>query len=148
MTTTGVVGRGIVGLAVAREILRRRARDFLRCWVRGTPLSSKIWETGRVDAMTMLDREAIAHACDRFGVARLRIFGSAATGNFDPKRSDLDFFVDFLPEVDDLLGNYLALNEELERILGREVDLIMSDAVKNPYFAAAAFPTAKDVYAA
>ncbi|WP_292651391.1 nucleotidyltransferase domain-containing protein [Nocardioides sp.] len=101
-----------------------------------------------MNAMTMLDREAIARACDRFGVARLRIFGSAVTGDFDPNRSDLDFFVDFLPDVDDLLGNYLALNEELERILGREVDLVMSDAVKNPYFAAAAFPTAKDVYAA
>ncbi|GGU31291.1 hypothetical protein GCM10007979_32870 [Nocardioides albus] len=113
-----------------------------------TPLLSKIWDTRRVNAMTKLDREAIARACNRFGVARLRIFGSAVTGNFDPKRSDLDFFVDFLPEVEDLLGNYLALNEELERILGCEVDLVMTDAVKNPYFAAAAFPTAKDVYAA
>ncbi|MGH3997931.1 MAG: nucleotidyltransferase family protein [Pseudonocardiaceae bacterium] len=98
--------------------------------------------------MTTLDREAIAQACDRFGVARLRLFGSAVTGAFDARHSDLDFFVDFLPDVDDLLGNYLALNEELERILGREVDLVMSDAVKNPYFAAEAFPTAKDVYAA
>lgn len=101
-----------------------------------------------MNAATLLDREAIAHACERYGVARLRVFGSAVSGRFDPNRSDVDFFVDFLPEVHDLLGNYLALNEELERIVGRKVDLVMSDAVENPYFAAEAFRTAQDVYAA
>ncbi len=81
-------------------------------------------------------------------MARLRAFGSVVTGRFDPVRSDVDFFVDFLPEVRDVLGNYLALNEEPARIVGREVDLVMSDAVENPYFAAEAFRTAQDVYAA
>jgi len=99
-------------------------------------------------AAPLLDRAAIASACRRYGVARLRAFGSAVTGQFDPDRSDVDFFVDFLPEVHDLLGNYLALTEELERIVGRKVDLIMSDAVENPYFAAQTFRTAQDVYAA
>lgn len=92
-----------------------------------------------MDGAPLLDREAIAGACDRFGVARLRVFGSAVTGRFDPECSDVDFLVDFLPDVQDLLGNYLALNEELERIVGRKVDLVMSDAVENPYFAAEAF---------
>lgn len=96
----------------------------------------------------VLDREAVARACERHGVARLRVFGSAVTGRFDPERSDIDFFVDFLPEVHDLLGSYLALKKELERIIGRKVDLVMSDAVENPYFAAEAFRTAQDVYAA
>ncbi|WP_328530369.1 nucleotidyltransferase domain-containing protein [Nocardioides sp. NBC_00368] len=101
-----------------------------------------------MDAAPELDYEAITRACERLGVARLRIFGSAASGNFDPESSDLDFFVDFLPEVHDLLGNYLALTEELETIVGRKVDLVMSDAVENPYFAAQAFSSAQEVYAA
>lgn len=101
-----------------------------------------------MDTVTILDREAIARACERYGVARLRVFGSAVTGRFDPAHSDVDFFVDFLPEVHDLLGNYLALNEELARIVGRKVDLVMSDAVENPYFAAEALRTTQDVYAA
>lgn len=101
-----------------------------------------------MDAAPLLDRAAIASACRRYGVARLRVFGSAVTGQFDPERSDVDFFVDFLPDVHDLLGNYLALNAELERIVGRKVDLIMSDAVENPYFAAQAFHAAQDIYAA
>lgn len=96
----------------------------------------------------VLDREAIARACKRHGVARLRIFGSATSDRFDPKRSDIDFFVDFLSDVQDLLGSYLALKNELENIVGRKVDLVMSDAIENPYFAAEAFHTAQDVYAA
>lgn len=78
----------------------------------------------------------------------MRVFGSVVTGGFDPDRSDIDFIVDFLPAVHDLLGNYVALNEELERIVGRKVDLVMSDAIENPYVAADAFRTARDVYAA
>lgn len=101
-----------------------------------------------MDVQTPLDPEAIARVCRRHGVARLRVFGSAITDRLDPDRSDVDFFVDFLPEVHDLLGNYLALCEDLEGILGRSVDLVMSDAVENPYFAAQAFGTAQDVYAA
>lgn len=101
-----------------------------------------------MDAATLFNREEIVRACKRHGVARLRVFGSVVTGRFDPDRSDVDFFVDFLPEIHDLLGSYLALNEELEKIVGRKVDLVMSDAVENPYFAAEAFRTAQDVYAA
>lgn len=101
-----------------------------------------------MDAATLLNREEIMRACKRHGVARLRVFGSVVTGRFDPDRSDVDFLVDFLPEVHDLLGSYLALNAELEKIVGRKVDLVMSDAVENPYFAAEAFRTAEDVYAA
>lgn len=101
-----------------------------------------------MDRALLLDRDAITHACEQYGVARLRIFGSAVAGGFDPNRSDVDFFVDFLPEVQDLLGNYLELNEELSRITGHKVDLVMSDAVENPYFAAEAFRNAADVYAA
>lgn len=112
------------------------------------PFDAIFWDTGCMNAAPVLDYAAITRACERFGVARLRIFGSAASGGFDPDRSDLDFFVDFLPEVHDLLGNYLALTEELETIVGRKVDLVMSDAVENPYFAAQAFRSAQEVYAA
>lgn len=45
----------------------------------------------------MLDLDAIARACKRYGVERLRIFGSALTDHFDPEGSDIDFLVDFAP---------------------------------------------------
>jgi predicted nucleotidyltransferase len=99
-------------------------------------------------AAMVLDIAAIERACEQYGVKRLRVFGSAATGTMDADHSDVDFFVDFLPEVDDLLGNYLALQSDLAQIVGRKVDLVMSDAVENPYFAAEAERSARDVYAA
>ena len=34
---------------------------------------------------------ALQALCRRFGVRRLDLFGSAATGRFDPALSDLDF---------------------------------------------------------
>lgn len=99
-------------------------------------------------AVALLDRDAIGRACQRFGVARLQVFGSAVTDDFDPDRSDVDFFVDFQPQVVDLLGHCLGLKGELERITGRKVDLVMTDAVENPYFAAEASRSAQDIYAA
>lgn len=101
-----------------------------------------------MNPVALLDRDAIARACQRFGVARLRVFGSAVTDQFDPERSDFDFFVDFQPQVADLLGNYLGLTAELEQITGRKVDLVMTDAVENPYFEAEASRDAQDLYAA
>ena len=31
------------------------------------------------------------------------------------------------------LGRWLQLNEELQVVLGRKVDLLMGDSIKNPY---------------
>lgn len=103
---------------------------------------------GRMTAATILDREAIARACIQFGVQRLRLFGSAVSDRFDPVRSDVDFLVDFLPGRDNLFDDYFGLRAELERIVGRSVDLVVARSVKNPYFKASAFNSAQEVYAA
>lgn len=96
----------------------------------------------------LLDSDAIRIACERYGVTRLRVFGSALTARFDPERSDVDFLVDFIPDNDNLFNDYFDLKAELERIVGREVDLVDASAVQNPYFKARAFGSAQDVYAA
>ncbi len=42
------------------------------------------------------DRRAeVAALCERYGVKRLDLFGSAAGDGFDPEASDLDFVVSF-----------------------------------------------------
>ncbi len=46
------------------------------------------------------NRDQIAALCQRFGVRRLEMFGSAASGSFDPERSDVDFLLDFGAEYD------------------------------------------------
>jgi predicted nucleotidyltransferase len=77
-------------------------------------------------------RDAVAALCRRYGVARLEVFGSAARGlDFDPKRSDFDFLVEFekpsnLPPLEQFFG----FAEALEKLLGRPVDLVERKAVE------------------
>jgi len=48
-----------------------------------------------VTVKVAIDTKALSEACARFGVARLRVFGSVLNDHFDPQASDIDFLVDF-----------------------------------------------------
>ena len=96
----------------------------------------------------VLDREAIGRACRAHDVRRLRLFGSAASDRFRPEHSDVDILVDFTPGTPDPFDAYFGLKEDLERILGRKVDLVMAEAMRNPHFAASALAGAVELYAA
>lgn len=79
--------------------------------------------------------EQVVTACLKRHVARLELFGSAATGAYDPHRSDLDFLVEFLPlDPTQLAGAYFGLASDLEAIFDRPVDLVTSTSIRNPYF--------------
>lgn len=94
--------------------------------------------------------EAIQEICSRYGVARLEVFGSATDGTFDPDHSDIDFLVEFMPDYDlgPWMANYHDLREELMGLLGREVDLVMAGAPRNPFFLRELNRTRKVLYAA
>lgn len=92
-----------------------------------------------------VDMKAIARACEKHGVMRLRIFGSVLGDSFDCETSDVDFLVDFLPGRGGLFHDYFDLKEDLERIVERGVDLVDAGAVRNPYFARSAFGSAEDL---
>ena len=68
-------------------------------------------------------RSEIAALCRRFGVRRLDVFGSAARGDFDPARSDIDFLVEFATEEDNF-ARFVDFKEALEVLLARRVDLV------------------------
>jgi uncharacterized protein len=74
-------------------------------------------------------REELAELCRRFHVRRLDVFGSAARGDFDPARSDLDFLVEFAAPEDELAG-FLDFKEALEALLARRVDLVDRKAIE------------------
>ncbi len=93
-------------------------------------------------------RSEVAALCSRFGVQSLEVFGSAANGAFDPARSDIDFLIEF--SVDDkssLFHRYFGLQEALEQLFGRKIDLVTASALKNPYFIAAVNQSRQPVYA-
>ena len=83
-------------------------------------------------------RAAVAALCARFHVRRLDVFGSAARGtDFDPARSDIDLLVEFDPgQATPTFADVLALQDALESLFGRKVDLAMAGAIRNPYLRA------------
>ena len=79
-------------------------------------------------------RPAIAAICQRHGIRRLEVFGSAARANdFDPAHSDADFLVEFASGVHPGLNAIFGAKADLEALLGRGVDLVEPGAVRNPY---------------
>jgi len=94
-------------------------------------------------------REAIAELCARYGVARLDVFGSALRDDFRPGESDVDLLVEFAP-MDGYAKAvaYFDLLEALQELLGTEIDLVMTGAVKNRYIARDIERTRQLLYAA
>lgn len=87
--------------------------------------------------------------CRRFGVRRLEVFGSVATGQDDPTRSDIDFLVEFEPlPAGTYADAYFGLLESLEALFERPVDLVVARAITNPYFRESVDQTRTLVYAA
>ncbi|MEX2213353.1 MAG: nucleotidyltransferase domain-containing protein [Phycisphaeraceae bacterium] len=69
-----------------------------------------------------IDRQAIAAFCRRHHIRRLSLFGSALRDDFD-EDSDVDLLYVFDPEY--VPGwEIVDIAEELERMLGRRVDLV------------------------
>ncbi len=93
--------------------------------------------------------EELKRLCLHYGVRRLDLFGSAATGRYDLKKSDLDFLVEFQPSAFDAYADaYFGLLEALGQLFGRPVDLIVGSAIKNPYFLQSVEQTRIPVYEA
>lgn len=93
-------------------------------------------------------QDEIAALCHQYGIRKLELFGSAATGTFDPETSDLDFIVD-LGEYDEGVSHRsLGFAEALNALCGRPVDVITAPPIRNPFFRAEVDETKQPVYAA
>ena len=72
-------------------------------------------------------RAAILATAKRHGAQNVRIFGSVARGDFDEK-SDLDFLVEM--ESGRSLLDHASLMLDLEKLLGRKVDVVTEKGIK------------------
>ena len=79
---------------------------------------------------------AIRALAQEYGVARLEVFGSVCTAEWDPERSDVDFLVEYPPDYDygPWASRLFALENALAELLDRKVDLVMMSALKNRWF--------------
>lgn len=87
--------------------------------------------------------------CKRHHVKSISLFGSAAKDAM-VANSDIDFLVHFSEEIDalDYADNYFSLQEELERLLGRKIDLVTRKSLKNPILIQEIDRSKVDLYAA
>jgi len=100
----------------------------------------------RIDELHF-DPRRLAEICVNHDVARLELFGSFAHGNASPK-SDLDVLVTFQSGAKVGLG-IAALQQELEELLGRPVDLMTRDSIErssNKYFRRFALERTESLY--
>lgn len=98
--------------------------------------------------MNLIDEnlEAIKTLCEKHKVEKLFAFGSVLSSSFD-EESDVDFLVDFKTEqIDRYVRNYFSFKESLQTLFNREVDLIESLAISNPYFKEELEETKKLIY--
>jgi predicted nucleotidyltransferase len=92
-------------------------------------------------------REEIAKACQRYGIERLFIFGSALREDFRHGDSDIDLLAEFGPiDISKKFHTYLEARAAFSKILQSEVDLVMSGAVKNKVIASEIDRTKKLIY--
>ncbi|MGI8485341.1 MAG: nucleotidyltransferase family protein [Thermomicrobiales bacterium] len=99
-------------------------------------------------ALIQQHRAAILAFRREYGVARLEFFGSVASDAFDPKRSDVDFLVEYPPDYDygPWLSRFQELEQALAKMLGRDVDLVMTSALRNRWFNREAAKTRTVIY--
>lgn len=73
--------------------------------------------------MIRLPKDEIADFCHRWKISELSLFGSVLRDDFGPD-SDIDVLVTFAPEASWSLLDHVTMQDELEMIFGRDVDLL------------------------
>ena len=71
----------------------------------------------------------IARFCQRWRIRELALFGSALRGDFGPD-SDVDVLVTFFPEAEWGLLEHVQMQQELQSLFHRKVDLITKHALE------------------
>jgi predicted nucleotidyltransferase len=81
---------------------------------------------------TRLPIDELVSFCRLNGVQELWAFGSVLNDEWRPD-SDVDLLVRFLPCREPELEEMFTLQEELAKLVGREVDLVEAASVVNPF---------------
>lgn len=77
-----------------------------------------------------ISRKAIANFCERRKISQLAFFGSVLREDFT-EDSDVDVLVTFAAGARPSLFDLVEMQQELEKIFGRKVDLFSRRAVEN-----------------
>jgi uncharacterized protein len=101
-----------------------------------------------MDPLLLEKRPAIEALCRAYGVQRLYVFGSAATGTRRAD-SDFDFSVVCPPEANKTSGlGFFRFINDLQALIGRKIDVVDELGIRNPYFRSELTTTKGLLYAA
>lgn len=81
------------------------------------------------DMRLLIPSDEIAAFCQRWKVIELALFGSVLREDFGPD-SDVDVLVSFAPDARWSLFDLVQMEDELEIMLDRDVDLVTRRAVE------------------
>jgi predicted nucleotidyltransferase len=90
--------------------------------------------------------DQIVSFCRLWMVAEMALFGSVLRDDFRPD-SDIDVLVDFLPEATWSLFDISRMRLELSSLFGREVDLVQTKGLRNPFRRRAILSNREVIYA-
>ena len=79
-----------------------------------------------------LSEQEISDFCQRWRITEFALFGSVLRDDFDAE-SDLDILVAFAPDADWSLLDHVEMEQELEALLGRKVDLLSRRSVERSH---------------
>ena len=82
-----------------------------------------------MNALDILKGPRIEELCRRWKIVELAVFGSLLRDDFGPE-SDIDLLIDFSPEARIGLFDLSRLQQELEDLLERRVDVVTRSGIE------------------
>ena len=79
-----------------------------------------------------INHERIKEFCQRWQIAEFSLFGSVLRDDFNPE-SDVDVLISFEPDIPWSLFDWVDMVDELKTIFGRDVDLVETSGLRNPF---------------
>jgi hypothetical protein len=93
-----------------------------------------------------IPEQRIRDFCQRWKIAELSVFGSVLREDFRPD-SDVDVLVTFAEDARWSLYDWVDMIAELREIFGRDVDLLSSRSLRNPFRRREILRTRETLYA-
>ena len=94
-----------------------------------------------------IEDDIIIRLSRKYRIKKLSFFGSILREDFG-EISDIDVLVEFEDDNEYSLFDLLRIREEFEKVLGRKVDLIEKESLRNPYRRENILKNSRVVYAA
>lgn len=91
--------------------------------------------------------EQIKDFCRKWKITEMALFGSVLRDDFRPD-SDVDVLITLAPDHGWGLADVVEMEEELEQMLGRDVDLVLKGGLRNPFRRREILKTQQVIYAA